>query len=322
MNSNTKGALLGLLGFAIFATHDVIVKYLGTTYSPFQILFFSVLFGFPLVSVKLVRDTSADTMRARHPWWNALRTLSIIGSTLCVFYAFSVLPLAETYSILFTVPLMITLLSIPVLGERVGIHRGCAVLVGLAGVLFVVRPDATTFTLGHMAAFAGAFCSSLASIIVRRIGREERDLVLLLYPMLGSFLVMAVLTPLDYKPMPLNDLVAVAVLSALGFLALNCMIGAYKAGEAAIVAPMQYSQILWATVFGVIFFNEVPETRTLIGALVIIASGLYIVLRESRANISENTPVLRTRSRVAGVYFRIGPVFRGTRGRKDGDSEQ
>ena len=183
MSPNTRGALIGLAGFAVFATHDVIVKFLGATYSPYQILFFSVMFGFPLVSFMLVRDSSADTMRPRHPWWTALRTVSILVSTTSIFYAFSVLPLAQTYSILFTVPLIITLLSIPILGERVGMHRGGAVLVGLVGVLLVVRPGSAAFTLGHAAALVGAFASALTSIIVRRIGRDERDLVLLLFPM-------------------------------------------------------------------------------------------------------------------------------------------
>lgn len=317
MGSNTKGVLLALLGFAVFSTHDVIVKYLGASYGPHQILFFSVLFGFPLLSFMLVGDASSGNMRPNHPWWTALRTLSIIISSMCVFYAFSVLPLAETYSILFTVPLMITLLSIPILGERVGIHRGGAVLVGLIGVLIVVQPGATDFTFGHLAALVGAFAASLNSIVVRRIGREERDVVLLLFPLLGSFLVMGALMPFDYKPMPLSDIVAVAILSALGFIALNCMIGAYKAGEAAIVAPMQYSQILWATAFGMLLFDEQPQQWTLIGAGVIIASGMYIVFRESRANISKNTPVLRTRGRIAaGAHIRVGPLLRAARKQK------
>ena len=314
MRSNTKAALLGFAGFAIFATHDVIVKYLGVTYGPAQILFFSAMFGFPMVSMMLVRDTSADTMTPRHPWWTALRTVSMITSTICIFYAFSVLPLTQTYSIMFTVPLMITLLSIPILGERVGIHRLGAVLVGLLGVLIIVNPGASQFTFGHLSAFVGAFASSLASVIVRRIGRDERDLVLLLIPMLGSFLVMGGLMLFDYKPMPLNDLIAIAALSTLSFLALNCMIAAYKAGEAVIVAPMQYSQILWATLFGMIFFDEIPQLRLYIGAAIIIAGGVYIVLRENRENISENTPVLRTRSRIAaGAHFRIGPLLRAAR---------
>ncbi|MEM9104846.1 MAG: DMT family transporter [Pseudomonadota bacterium] len=316
MGSNTKGALVGLLGFAIFATHDVLVKYLGATYSPFQIIFFSVMFGFPLISFMLVHDAKAENLRPHHPWWTALRTVSMLVSSSCLFYAFAVLPLTQTYSILFSVPLMITLLAIPILGEKVGIHRGGAVVVGLAGVLIVVRPGAVPLEWGHLAALVGAFGAALASIIVRKIGREERDLVLLLFPMLGNFLVMGALMPFDYKPMPLQDLAAIAALSLLGFVALNCMIGAYKAAEAAIVAPMQYSQIIWATLFGILFFNEEPEQVTLAGAAIIIVSGLYIVLRESRANVSENTPVLRTRSRfTAGTYFRIGPRLRAARKR-------
>ncbi len=317
MGPNTKGALVGLLGFGIFATHDVIVKYLGATYSPFQILFFSVLFAFPWLSLMLISDSREANMRPNHPWWSILRTASIIISSLCIFYAFSVLPLAETYSILFTIPLIITLLSIPILGEQVGVHRGGAVLIGLVGVLVVVRPGASEFTLGHFAALIGAFAASMNSIIVRRVGRDERGLVLLLYPLLGSFLVMGALMPFGYKPMPIDDVIAVAILSALGFIALNCMIYAYKAGEAVIVAPMQYSQILWAMVYGLIFFDERPEQMTLIGAGIITASGLYIVFRESKQNISENTPVLRTRSRMAaGTFIRIGPLLRAAKKRK------
>jgi drug/metabolite transporter (DMT)-like permease len=316
MGANSKGALIGLAAFGIYATHDVIVKYLGASYTPFQILFFSGMFGFPLISFMLVRDKRADNLRPNHPWWTALRTASILVSSICVFYAFSVLPLAQTYSILFTVPLLITLLSIPILGERVGLHRGGAVLVGLLGVMIVVRPGATEFSLGHAAAFAGAFFASLAAIIVRRIGRDERNLVLLMFPMLGSFLVMGALMLPDYKPMPLEDLVAVAILSLLGFVALNLMIAAYKTGEAVVVAPMQYSQIIWATIFGMLLFDETPDTATIIGATVIIASGILIVLREGRANVSQNTPVLRSRSRiVAGNFLRVGPILRSLRQR-------
>ncbi len=314
MNTNRKGALLALLGFAVFSVHDVLIKSLGATYSPYQVLFFSVLFGFPLLSLQLIKDTTKGNMRARHPWWSGLRAVSIIVSTLCVFYAFSTLPLTQTYPILFTVPLIITLLSIPVLGEKVGIHRGGAVLAGFIGVLIVVRPGSVDFNFGHAAAFIGSFASALASIIVRRIGRDERDLVLLLIPMLGSFLVMGSLMTFDYTPMPLADLLTVALLSLLGFIALNCMIGAYKAADAVIVAPMQYSQIIWATIFGVWIFHEKIETNTLIGAAITIASGIYIVLRENHGSASENTPVLRTRSRVvAGSFFRIGPRLRKAR---------
>jgi drug/metabolite transporter (DMT)-like permease len=317
MGPNSKGAVLGLMGFGFYATHDVIVKYLGATYSPVQILFFSVIFAFPLVSFMIVRDASAANLRPRHPWWTALRTVSILVSTLCAFYAFSVLPLAETYAILFSVPLLITLLSIPMLGEQVGLHRGGAMLVGLIGVLIVLNPGASDLTLGHLAALVGAFSASLTSIVVRRIGRQERDVVLMLIPMLGSFLILGALLPANYKPMPLIDLGALALMSVLGFIALNFLIGAYKSGEAVVVAPMQYSQIIWASLYGIVFFGETPGERTLVGVGVIVASGVYIIFRESRSNNSKNTPVLRSRSRVAPAgFFRIGPILRRARMRR------
>lgn len=299
MGSNTKGALLALLGFGIFASHDVIVKYLGATYSPYQIVFFNVLFGFPMILFMLMGDSTSDTIRPHHPWWSAIRVVAILISTICVFYAFSTLPLTQAYAILFAAPLLITLLSIPILGERIGFHRGFAVLLGLVGVMVVLRPGSAEFTLGHGAALLGVCGSALSMIIVRRIGREERNVVLLLLPMLGTFLVVGGFLPFNYKPMPIEDLGALGALSILGFLAVNCMIVAYKTGEAAVVAPMQYSQMLWATFYGYLLFNETPDQGTLIGAGIIIASGMYIVVRESTKNVSENTPVLRSRARVA-----------------------
>ena len=297
MGSNAKGALLALLSFAIYATHDVIVKALGGTYSPFQIVFFSVLFGFPLVTIMLIRDAQPGHLRPVHPWWTLLRTTAAVVTAVCAFYAFSTLPLAQTYAILFASPLLITILAIPILGERVRLRRWAAVIVGLAGVMIVLRPGATDLTLGHLAATVAAFTSALASIIVRKIGEDERSVVLLLYPMLANFVVMGAFLPFFYTPMPALHLAGVAAIAAMAFVASILVIAAYKAGEAVIVAPMQYSQILWASIYGALFFGEVPDLWTAVGAAVIIASGVYIVLREGSKSASANTPVLRSRTR-------------------------
>ncbi|NVK19818.1 MAG: DMT family transporter [Methylocystaceae bacterium] len=314
MTNNKKGILLGLMAYAVYASHDALVKDLGAAYSPFQILFFSMLFGFPLISMQLIRDTKAANLRPRHPWWVALRMTSMLITTVSVFYAFSVLPLAQTYSILFSVPLTVTILSVPILGERVGLHRGLAVLVGLVGVLIVVRPGSQELSLGHLAALVGAFCSALNAIIVRKIGRDERDVVMVIFPMLGMFIAMAVLLPINYLPMPIEDLGKTAAVSILGLIALNLIVAAYRDAEASIVAPMLYSQIIWATILGYFLFGELPDQITYLGAGVIILSGMYIVFRESHSNNSANTPVLRTRTR-----FMVGPALRVShflRGRK------
>jgi drug/metabolite transporter (DMT)-like permease len=311
MGPNAKGALLALLAFAIFATHDVIVKQLGADYSAFQIVFFSVLFGFPLVTLMLIRDPEPGHLRPVHPWWTLLRTVATVITGATAFYAFGQIPLAQVYAILFAAPLLITILSIPILGETVRLRRWMAVITGLVGVIVVLRPGATELTLGHFAAMVAAFGAALASIIVRKIGKDERNVVLLLYPMLANFVLMGALMPWVYEPMPVLHLGGIAVMSAMAFVASALVIAAYKAGEAVIVAPMQYSQILWATIFGALFFDEFPDLWTAVGATIIIGSGVYIVLREGGGAASDNTPVLQSRSRFdTGTVPRISAIIR------------
>ena len=161
----------------------------------------------------------------------------------------------------------------------------------------MLRPGDTDLSLGHLAALAAAIGGALASIVVRKIGSVERPVVMLLYPMMVNFVIMACALPFVYKPMPIEHLGLLGIIATFAWFASRLVIAAYQSGEAAIIAPMQYSQIIWATLFGFLFFEETIDQATAIGAGIIIASGLYIVLRESRSGTSENTPVLRTRSR-------------------------
>ncbi|MEM1387087.1 MAG: DMT family transporter [Pseudomonadota bacterium] len=311
-SSNRRGAMFSLGAFTLYSSHDVIVKTLGGQYAPFQILFFSVLFGFPLVMLLLIRDTHAATLIPRHPWWMALRTAVVVVVGVCVFYAFSVLPLAQAYAIIFMMPFLITILSIPILGEKVGPRRWGAIIVGLIGVVVVIRPGGETLTLGHAAAVTGAALGALASVIVRKIGAEERSAVLLIYPMMANIVAMAIALPFVYQPMPFVDLALVAALSALAFCGGLFMIAAYRAGDAAIVAPMQYSQIIWAAVFGYVFFGETVDRLTWLGAAIIISSGVYIVLREASGGRSTTMPVLseNTRRPEVGTMPRISSLLR------------
>lgn len=297
MPPNAKGALLALLAFAVYASHDVVVKLMGASYSPFQLIFFSVLFSFPLALIVLMRDKTPGTLLPVHPWWVGFRTLAALLTGISAFYAFTVLPLAQVYAILFAAPLLITVMAIPVLGETVRLRRWIAVLVGLVGVIIVLRPGSTDLTLGHAAALFAAFGSAFTSVVLRKIGAEERAVVIMLYPMIGNFVLMACALPFVYQPVPVEHLGLFGVIAVLGTAGGLIIIAAYKAGEAVIVAPMQYSQILWAALFGALFFDEIPDGGTIIGAAIVISSGLYIVLRESRSGQSDNTPVLRTKPR-------------------------
>ena len=286
----------------VFATHDVIIKLLGAHYPSLQVLFFSSLLSFPLVSLILLQERTPGTLRPNQPGWVAARTGLAMTAGVCGFFAFSILPLAQVYAILFASPLLITLLSIPILGERVGIHRWVAVALGLCGVLIVLRPGSgDALSVGHLAALLAALCSASAAVVTRKLGGSERPLVLLMWPMLGNLVVTGASLSLAYEPMQLPHLAMAGMIAVLGLCGGFLSILAYRAGEAAIVAPMQYSQIIWATIYGWFIFGEGLDRPTIIGAGVIIASGLYIVWRESSRGSDTVRPVIVSRLRVDTV---------------------
>lgn len=300
--SGPLGPILALLAFALYAGHDVVVKHLGVTFSVIQIVFFAALFSFPLLAIMLLRDPRPGTLRARNPGWAAVRTLGVVGAATLGFFAFTVIPFAQAYAMLFAAPLLVTVLAIPFLGERVGLRRGLAVVVGLSGVLIVLRPGVVEVSVGHLAGLTAACCSAMVAIASRRIGREERAEVLMLWPLMAMVVVMGAALPWVYVPMSLVEMSLAGSVAGLGFVAMLLMIQAYRRAEAALVAPMQYSQILWAVFYGATIFGEWPDLWTLTGAGVIIASGLYIVLRESRRADQSARPVQQAMPRAGAGY--------------------
>lgn len=315
LSANTTGALFGLMAFAVFSTHDVIVKQLGATYSTFQIVFFSALLSFPIITLVLIGDDKPGTLRPKHPYWLGLRSVSGSLSGLCAFYAISALPLSQVYAFFFTAPLLITLLAIPILGETVRLRRGLAVVVGLLGVLIVIRPGTSPLSDGHIAALVAACSAALASIVVRKIGKEERGVVMILYPMMTNLVVTAIALPFVYVEVPLGDLGLLAIDAVLVLIAMGLLVAAYTKADAILVAPMQYSQIIWATLFGILMFDEYPEWQTYLGTAVIALSGFYILKREATLDVSRNTPVLKTRTRMGHpITLRVGAMLRRIRG--------
>ncbi len=308
--TNLNGALMSLAAFGLYATHDAVVKFLGAQYSPFQIIFFSVLLGFPFVTLMLLRDKTDGNLRPRQPMWVWVRTIAAIVNVVSGFYAFSVLPLAQAYAVFFAMPLMITLLAIPLLGEKVGIRRGLAVVVGLLGVIVVLRPGQVPLGLGQLAALVAATTGALVSVIVRKIGREERAAVLMLYPMMANFVATGAMMPFVYRPMPVEHFGLLVLMSFLGFVAAMLVIQAYRTAPAVVVAPMQYSQIVWAALYGWLFFSETVDLMTAVGTAIIIASGVYIVLREGGGKVDTTHPVSLSRVRPeTGVLPRVGTLF-------------
>ena len=294
------GVLMALTGFVIFSSHDALIKSLGGDYAVFQIVFFSVLFSFVPMTLIMATDRTEANFVPHRPLLLTLRTVTVIIGMVSAFYAFTVLSLAEAYALLFASPLLITALSVPFLGEKVGVQRWLAVVLGLIGVLIVLRPGVQPMSLGHVAGITAAVANSIGAIIVRKVGKEERSQTMILFPMVAVLLIMATFMPSSYQPMPILDLGTLALMGLLLIGGQMFVLQAYRNAPAALIAPMQYSQIIWAALFGLLFFSEVPDTWVAAGSALIIGSGVFVVWRESRGPNSNRTPVTRTRA------FRIG----------------
>ncbi|WP_128514488.1 DMT family transporter [Tabrizicola thermarum] len=278
MSPALKGALYGLLGFGLFSLADATIKFLGGTYSPVQIVAFAGAFSLPLIGLLWLR--APVSLRPVHPWLMAIRTAALIGNGLLVTYTFTVMPLAQAYAIFFTLPLVLTLLAWPVLGDRIDLISGLAVVVGLVGVMVALDPGRIEFGIGHVAALGGVILAAVHYLIVRKTGGDEANVPMLLYPVLGQTMSAFLLLPGRHVPMPAADLATVAGLALAGFCGTLMMFAAYRAAAPIIVAPTQYSQIAWAALFGALLFGEPMTWQTGFGMAIIALAGIMVLVRK------------------------------------------
>ena len=276
-----RGIAFALAAFTVFSCADAAVKWLSATHSIFQIIFLSTLFASVPVAGLVIREGGLQALRPRHPWLVTARALLLAIDMVFVFYAFSKLPLADAYTMLFTAPMLATALSVPLLGEHVGWRRWSAVAVGFAGVLIVLRPGFAEVNLGHIAALGSSSFFALSLIVARRIGSSESGSTLLVSMMVALLVVSGPVLPTVYVAPSLSDL---AVLAGLGLLMGAGHLGliqALRLAPSAVVAPFHYSQIVWAVIFGLLLFNDHPTVWVIAGSIIIIASGLYTLWRET-----------------------------------------
>lgn len=280
LSANVRGVLLGLAGFGLFSVADGTIKFLGGTYHPVQIVAFASLFTLPLIGLLWLKDRGR--LRPVHPGLMAIRTVALIANALLVTYAFTAMPLAQAYAIFFTMPLVLTLLAWPILGDRVDAMGGVAVVLGLVGVIVALNPGRIDFGIGHLAAVVGMLMAAVHYLIIRKTGGVESSVALLLYPVAGQCVAAFLLLPSRYQPMPLHDLATVASISVFGMAGTMLMFAAYRAAPPVVVAPTQYSQIAWAAVFGALFFAEPMTASTALGMVIIAAAGILVVWRQER----------------------------------------
>jgi S-adenosylmethionine uptake transporter len=278
-----KGVLLGFMAFAAFAASDAFVKSLRGTLPAYEAVFFGAALGLTaLPFIKVTSDRWHDVLRAqRQGLWLVRAIASAVGSIAAV-VAFTALPMAEAFALIFLLPIFVTILSVLVLKEVVGWRRWSAVVAGFVGVLVVLRPGFRVLGIGHLAAIVCGLSGAVSMIALRMAGPHEKRVTLYGAGMVGSMLVAGLLMLADFRWPDLAQwglLLGYGLLAALGSVLL--MLATQKA-PANHVAPTQYSQMLWAVLLGYVVFHDHLDWPMAIGIAIILGAGLFTFVREER----------------------------------------
>lgn len=275
-----KGVALALLAYAAFSSGDALVKSLRGSLSVFEVGFFMTLVGCVFaVAAKPRGERWAEVLRPRRPWAvQARAACSIVAGWLGI-HAFTTLPFADAYALIFLVPLFVTLFS-AVRGEAIGPWRWGAVLVGFAGVLLVVRPGFETFETGHLAAIGVAAASATGIIILRTVAAGERRSTIVTISMGYGLIANSIAMAWSFRPPTTEELVRLGIAGVAASIGQFALVAAAARAPASQVAAMQYSQMFWAIGIGMAFFAEYPDAATLGGLAVIAGAGLLTLVRE------------------------------------------
>lgn len=280
--SNGQAISVICIGIFCLVINDAMAKWLTAYYSPLQIIFMRNLLAMPMILVMVLCIGGRSLLRTHHLRTHALRGLLLVGGAYTFFLGLKFLPLAEATSLVFAAPIFITALSVPLLGEQVGWRRWAAVIVGFVGVLIIVRPGAAAFQPASLVVVVTAVLYALIMISARRIDQRESVWTLMLYVVLFPLLFSGLAVPLVWQAPQLSHLPQIFGMAVFGTLGMTLISQAFRLAPAAIVAPFDYTALIWASLLGWLVWGEIPGVWTYAGAAVIIASGIYIVIRETR----------------------------------------
>tara|TARA_B000000460_G_scaffold61894_1_gene41813 strand:- start:1470 stop:2381 length:912 start_codon:yes stop_codon:yes gene_type:complete len=286
---------IGLFSLAMmmFSATDGAAKYLSSDIAPQQIIFLRFVIVLILILLFCIYRGQWNILKTTQPTLQILRGLLLAVCSLIFYFALKHLPLELCAAIGFVSPLFVTALSIPFLGERVGLRRWIAVLIGLLSVLMILRPGGVSFQLAMLLPLGSSLCWAMALVLTRLMRGSEQALTVLAWSSLvGVAAVFPLVWPVWVTPnaSQWTILILLGVFNGLGQ---YLVIRAFMLASASLLAPFSYSIIIWSMLIGLIIFNSFPDGITLIGTAILIAAGLYIWHREKVTN-TPSTPIEAT----------------------------
>ena len=279
--STRKGILLMLAALLLFTAMDALAKGLVQDYPTVQVIW-ARFAGQVILVLVIINRTLPVLARTRHPWLHLLRSATQMGATGFFFASLAHIGLAEATALADINPVLITLGAALFLGERLGPRRIAGVLAAMIGAMIIIRPGADVFTPAALLPLGCAISYAASALLTRKVGMSENPWTAMLYGALFGMIVTTALLPGAWQTIAPQDIWRFVLVGILGTAAQICLIRAFSMTEASILAPFGYGGILLATFWGIVLYDEWPDIFTLLGAAIIIASGLYIWQRETR----------------------------------------
>lgn len=276
-----RAALFMLAAVGLYALMDAGLKLLTAHYPPMQISAMRGGASLPFVLVWVLSTVSVRSLfRVRWPL-HLLRAVLGIMMMAPFVYALRTLPLSTAYTIFFVAPLLITALSVPILGERVGPRRWAAIAIGFLGVMVVLRPTGEgVASLAGLAVLLAAFGYAVSAITVRVLARTDSIQSIVVWLLVSMTVGAGLLALPHWVPIRAEDLWLIAGIGVAGALGQYAITEAFRCGEASLIAPLEYSALLWGVLLDFSLWNVLPDAMTWVGAAIIVLSGLYLLRRE------------------------------------------
>lgn len=276
------GIVLVLGGTALFGCGESVVKLLARHYDTVQIVWGRYVFHAVVFMAIFARSGIVGQMRTSRPWLQFSRSLVLLLGTLLFFTALRYLALADAVAINFFAPLLVTAFSIPMLKEQVGIRRWIAILVGFAGVMVIIRPGLGVMHWAAILPLGTAVCYALYQVLTRMAGRTDHARTSLFWSAAVGTVAMSIIVPFNWTAPDAAGWVMMAATGCLFGLGHYLLIKGLERAPASVLSPFIYSQLIWATSLGFLVFGDFPDGYSILGALIVTGSGLYVWHRETR----------------------------------------
>ncbi|WP_207488712.1 DMT family transporter [Brucella pituitosa] len=280
--SAIAGPALMLIGMLMFSLNDAMGKWLVASYSVGQVILIRSVAALVILAPFLWRAGLQPIIKAEKPLLQAARVFFSTFEVFAFYFAVMYLPLADVMTYWLAAPIYVAAASPFLLGEKVGWRRWTAIGIGFVGVIIALNPSSAMFTAPAIISIVGTIAFAFMMISGRSL-RATPDKTLVFFQLMGALIAGVIFAPLDWRPLGAPAEIGLMLLLGVVAMGAHMLVNrALKISDAATVAPLQYTLLLWAVLFGWMFFGDIPKASMLIGAALIVGSGLFIFFREQR----------------------------------------